>query len=181
LLILDEVQTGVGRTGQFLAAHGAKIRADITTLAKGLAAGLPLGAMLAREEVAQVMIPGTHASTFGGNPFSCAAAQVVVEHVGKEDFLAQVRARGALARRLLEGVCQRVPGCVEVRGQGLLLGLELAKQAEGFVDKARQNGVLANVIGDRVLRVAPPLVITDAELTEGIQALEKTLFETTSK
>jgi len=175
LLILDEVQTGVGRTGHFLACEGEGVTPDIATLAKGLAAGLPLGAMLAREEVAAALVPGTHASTFGGNPLSCAAAEVVVGLTRAPDFLAEVRRLGEVVLAHLERIRARFDFCVEARGKGLLCGLELRGELPGLVDRGRENGVLLNVIGGRVVRVAPPLVITEAELEEGMAGLERAL------
>jgi acetylornithine/succinyldiaminopimelate/putrescine aminotransferase len=177
LLIFDEVQTGVGRTGAFLASEGAGVTPDIATLAKGLAAGLPLGAMLAREEVASALVPGTHASTFGGNPLCCALAQVVVDTVRPPEFQAEVRRKGALVLERLDQMRARFDFCVEARGQGLLCGLEVDRELPGLVDRGRAQGVLLNVIGQRVIRVAPPLVITDDELEEGLAALGRALEE----
>ncbi len=175
LLILDEVQTGIGRTGRFLAAEHEGVVADITTLAKGMAGGLPLGAMLAREQVAQALVPGTHASTFGGNPVCCALGLAVVETVTAPGFMDRVVEQGERIAVRLQRWCERFPVCVEGRGRGLLRGVELSAELPGFVDRAREQGVLSNVIGGRVIRLAPPLTITEAELDEGLDGLERAI------
>ena len=176
LLIFDEVQTGMGRTGTVMAHEHDGVTPDIASLAKGLAGGLPLGAMLATERVAKVLVPGSHASTFGGNPVSCALAEVVVDEVTKDDFINRINVLGDKVQARLQQWCNKYPVCVEARGRGLLRGVELAHELPSFVDQARQRGVLTNVIGGRVIRVAPPLVITEAELDEGLQALEEALI-----
>ena len=176
LLIFDEVQTGMGRTGKVMAHEHEGVTPDIATLAKGIAGGLPLGVMLAKEEVAKVLVPGSHATTFGGNPVSCALAEVVVGEGTKSDFLQKVEALGERIQKRLEQWVQKYPVCVEARGRGLLRGVELAHELPAFVEEARKRGVLTNVIGGRVIRVAPPLVISEAELDEGLKALEEALI-----
>lgn len=176
LLIFDEVQTGVGRTGRFMCYEHEGVTPDIATLAKGLAGGLPLGAMLAKEEIAKVLVPGSHATTFGGNALSCALSQVVVDEIRQPAFLARVTAVGEQLQQRLQGWCDRHELCVEARGRGLLRGVELTHELPTLVNEARGRGVLANVIGGKVLRIAPPLVINDQELDAGLTALEQALI-----
>jgi predicted acetylornithine/succinylornithine family transaminase len=169
LLIFDEVQTGVGRTGSFFAWEQLGTRPDAVTLAKGLANGLPIGALVVSDEHA-AFEPGDHASTFGGNPVTCAAACAVVETVDDE-LLADVRAKGARLVRDLE----RLPATVEVRGSGLLLGLEIDRVASEAIAECLEHGVLVCPAGERVLRLTPPLTITDDELTHAIDVLREVL------
>lgn len=175
LLVLDEVQTGVGRTGHFLACQRDGVVPDILTLAKGLAAGLPLGATLAREEVAAALVPGSHASTFGGNPLCCAMACAVIDEISAPAMLQRIRQLGDLIGARLSEWCRRYPFCVEARGRGLLWGLELSQPLPSLVDQARARGVLTNLIGEKVVRCAPPLVIREDELDAGLSALEAAL------
>jgi len=175
LMILDEIQTGVGRTGHFLAAQGANVQADIVTLAKGIAGGLPLGAMLHSEEISEGLVPGTHASTFGGNPVCCAAASVVCDVVSNEDFLRSVREKGAYLRDGLRRALDGVEIVTEIRGLGLLCGVALNQPANPFVQELFSQGVLTSVAGGTVLRLSPPLVISQSELDEGIDAIASVL------
>jgi acetylornithine/N-succinyldiaminopimelate aminotransferase len=166
LLCLDEVQTGVGRTGSFFAFEQLGVRPDLVTLAKGLANGLPIGALLVADDVAGAFAPGDHGSTFGGNPVSCAAACAVVEAVDDE-LLGSVR---MLGRALVEGA-RRLPGVAEVRGGGLLIALELDRGAADVVDTAREHGLLVLTAGENVVRLAPPLTIGAAEVEEALDVL----------
>jgi predicted acetylornithine/succinylornithine family transaminase len=163
LVCLDEVQTGVGRTGTFFAYEQLELEPDLVTLAKGLANGLPIGALLVADRVAGGLGPGDHGSTFGGNPVACAAACAVVEAID-EELLANVRARGDELRAGLV----RMAGVVEVRGRGLLLGARLDRAAGPVVDAAREHGLLALTAGEDILRLAPPLVVTAEELEEAL-------------
>jgi acetylornithine/N-succinyldiaminopimelate aminotransferase len=173
LLCLDEVQTGIGRTGTFFAFEGLGVRPDLVTLAKGLANGLPIGALLAADGLVDGLGPGDHGSTFGGNPVSCSAANAVVDAID-ESLLANVRARSTE----LTAILATLPGVVEVRGRGLLLGAELDRPAAAVVDACRERGLLVLSAGESTLRLAPPLVVTpedvaDAGATIG-EALEMT-------
>jgi acetylornithine/N-succinyldiaminopimelate aminotransferase len=166
LLVADEVQTGMGRTGTFLASERLGIRPDAVTLAKGLANGLPIGALLVADGAPEGLGPGDHGSTFGGNPVSCAAACAVVEAIDDE-LLANVRARGEeLARALVN-----LPGVLEVRGRGLLLGARLDRPAGKVVDACRERGLLVLSAGPDVLRLTPPLVIGEAEVAEALTVI----------
>jgi acetylornithine aminotransferase/acetylornithine/N-succinyldiaminopimelate aminotransferase len=177
LLLLDEVQTGMGRTGRFFACEHFGIEPDALTLAKGIAGGLPLGALLAREEIALVFTPGTHASTFGGNPVTTAAAAAVVDLLDG-GLLDQARAMGEhLGARLraLSGSSPRVAG---ERGLGLLRAVLLSEDlAPKVVASARDRGLLVNSIGDRVLRLAPPLTVSSAEIDDAARILSEAIAQ----
>ena len=166
LLCVDEVQAGLGRTGTFFAYEQLGIEPDLVTLAKGLANGLPIGALLVRDGVARAIGPGDHGSTFGGNPVACAAACVVVEATD-EELLANVVARGDQLASGLAGVA----GVREVRGRGLLLAGVLDGDAPAVVDACRERGLLVLTAGSDVLRLLPPLVITEAEADEALSII----------
>jgi acetylornithine/N-succinyldiaminopimelate aminotransferase len=176
LLILDEVQTGVGRTGTFLAHEADGVSPDIATVAKGLAGGVPIGAMLCTEEVARGFTPGTHASTFGGNPLACAAALCVLDVLDENRLLDRCREMGEVLRAGLLRVAQKHPDrCLGVRGRGLLLGLVLAGEALPLVDRCRGRGLLVSVVGNTVVRFAPPLIAGKAEIDEALSIMEAAL------
>jgi len=166
LLCIDEVQAGLGRTGTFFAYEQLGIEPDLVTLAKGLANGLPIGALLVRDGVARAIGPGDHGSTFGGNPVACAAACAVVEAID-EELLANVVARGDQLASGLAGVA----GVREVRGRGLLLAGVLDRDAAAVVDACRERGLLVLTAGSDVLRLLPPLVITEAEADEALSII----------
>jgi predicted acetylornithine/succinylornithine family transaminase len=170
LLCIDEVQTGVGRTGTFFAYERLGVAPDLVTLAKGLGNGLPIGALLARDGVTDGFAPGDHGSTFGGNPVASAAACAVVEAVDG-DLLAAVRDRG----EQLTAALARLPGVREVRGAGLLVGAVLDRPAADVVDACRERGLLVLSAGADVLRLAPPLVVTPSEADEALGVLAATL------
>ncbi|HWQ24794.1 MAG TPA: acetylornithine/succinylornithine family transaminase [Gaiellaceae bacterium] len=170
LLCLDEIQTGVGRTGSFFACEQLGVRPDLVTLAKGLANGLPVGALLVADEVAGAFVPGDHGSTFGGNPVACAAACAVVDAVD-DALLAAVREHGAALAAGLAGL----PGVREVRGRGLLLGLRVACPAGAVVSACRERGLLVLAAGEEVVRLAPPLTIEAPEVEEALALLADAL------
>jgi len=170
LLAFDEVQTGVGRTGTFFAFEQLGIRPQLVTLAKGLANGLPIGCLLVADDAAGAFSPGDHGSTFGGNPVACAAALAVVATVD-DALLEQVQTNGA---RLLEGM-RALPHVVEARGMGLLLGAELDQPAQPFVDAALDAGLVCLTSGANVLRLAPPLVVGEAEIDRALETLREVL------
>ncbi|TMM07282.1 MAG: acetylornithine/succinylornithine family transaminase [Actinobacteria bacterium] len=170
VLLLDEVQTGVGRTGTFFAWERLGVRPDAVTLAKGLANGLPIGCLLVGDGAPEGFAPGDHASTFGGNPVTCAAAAAVCDEL-TDDLLARVTETGrALAAGLSELPCVR-----EVRGVGLLLGAELDRPAADVVAQCAERGLLVGTAGENVLRVTPPLVVTAAEVDQALGVLEEVL------
>jgi acetylornithine/N-succinyldiaminopimelate aminotransferase len=172
LLLFDEVQTGYGRTGTFLGGEADGVVPDACSLAKGIAGGFPLGAMLIREELAAALPPGTHASTFGGNALACAAGLAVLDIFDEERVLENVRARGdELGKQCADIVAQHPAQAVEARGRGLLRGIVLAKSVDpaAMLAKVRDQGVLATLAGGNVLRISPALTITAAELEEGMK------------
>jgi predicted acetylornithine/succinylornithine family transaminase len=175
LLILDEVQTGVGRTGTLFAYEQAGIVPDIITLAKGLGNGVPIGAMLARESVAQSFQQGSHGSTFGGNALACAAAVAVMQTLVSEGVLSSCVAMGQRLHEGLASLADRHPSIREVRGMGLLVGVELTEPAAAVVDRCREHGLIVNATGDKVVRFAPPLIVSAAEVDEAVQLFAQAL------
>jgi acetylornithine/N-succinyldiaminopimelate aminotransferase len=172
LLILDEVQTGIGRTGQLFAYQSAGVAPDILAAAKGLGNGFPVAACLATERVAAGMTPGTHGSTFGGNPLAMAVASKVIEIIGDEAFLADVRRKGERLGVGLEALVVECPDVfTEVRGEGLLLGLCCVPPVALVATMARAYGLLSVVAGENVLRLLPPLILSDEEIGEGLARL----------
>ncbi|ROR35027.1 acetylornithine transaminase [Inmirania thermothiophila] len=164
LLMLDEVQTGVGRTGRFCAFQHEGIVPDVVTLAKGLGNGVPIGVCLARGEAAEAFTPGSHGSTFGGNPLACRAALAVLDVLEAEGLPARAAAAGETLRARLAAALEGVPGVVAVRGRGLMLGVELDRPCAALVGEARERGLLINVTAERVVRLLPPLVLDDEAL-----------------
>jgi acetylornithine/N-succinyldiaminopimelate aminotransferase len=178
LLLFDEVQTGCGRTGTYLGAEADGVRADACSLAKGIAGGFPLGAILVREQFSQALPPGTHASTFGGNALACAAGLAVLAIFDEERVLENVQARGQQLAAACARIVQRAPDVgVAVRGRGLLQGIVLASAVDPLrlLGKLREQGVLATLAGGNVLRICPALNITQAELDEGMAGAEAVL------
>ncbi len=171
LLLLDEVQTGMGRTGKLFAHQHFDFEPDAMSLAKGIAGGMPLGALMAREEVAQVFKPGTHASTFGGNPLATAAAGAVMDLL-EEGLLDHVRQMG----EILGARLAKLPHAAGERGMGLLRGLVLdGDLAPKVVAQARELGLLVNAIGERVVRLAPPLTVSETEIGEAAALLHEAI------
>lgn len=172
LTIADEVQTGVGRTGKFLAGDNFGKKADIITLAKGIAGGIPMGACLAGDKCANVLTPGTHGSTFGGNPIACAGGLAVLKKAADEDFLAEVTAKGNYIREKV----LKMPNVKSISGMGLMIGIELdnGKEAKEIVKKALDKGLLLLTAKEKV-RLLPPLTISYEELDKGLTILEELL------
>ena len=173
MLVLDEVQTGVARTGAFYAYEHYGIQPDILATAKGLGGGFPLGACLATEKAARGMVFGTHGSTYGGNPLAMAAGNAVLDAVANEDFITEVHEKGERIRGRLEQFIGNYPDLFElVRGKGLMLGLKMKVETRPFVTHLRDNhGLLTVSAGDNTLRLVPPLVIGDAEIDEFFERL----------
>ena len=167
LLILDEVQTGIGRTGAWFAHQHDGVRPDIMTLAKGLGGGLPIGAVLATGRAASMFGPGSHGSTFGGNPASCAAALAVLDAIASDGLIDRAR---VLHDRLAEGLVARSHGRVtHVRGRGLLLAAVLAQPPAADLERAcRTHGLIVNAVAPDAIRLAPPLVLTDADVADAL-------------
>lgn len=174
LLMFDEVQCGVGRTGTWFAFQHAGILPDVMSLAKGLGSGVPIGACLAAGRAAGVFKPGNHGSTFGGNPLACAAALETLRVIEDDGLLAQAHRIGALIRERLALALQGLPGVVSIRGDGLMVGVELDRPCGDLVGQALAAGLLINVTAERVVRLLPPLIFTEqdvAVLLEGLVPL----------
>ena len=167
LLVFDEVQCGMGRTGKLFAHQRASVEPDIMALAKGLGSGFPIGAILASEKAAAGMTAGTHGSTFGGNPLAMAVGNAVLDVMLADGFLAAVERNGALLRERLEGLVARHPQVFEeVRGYGLMLGLKCRENAGAFVERLRAEGLLTVAAAENVVRIIPPLIIGEPEIEE---------------
>ncbi len=178
LLVLDEVQTGVGRTGKLFAHEWAGITPDVMAIAKGFGGGFPVGAVLATAEAAKGMTPGTHGSTFGGNPLGMAVASTVMDIVSEPDFLEAVRTKTLHLKQGLEGLKDQHAGLVEeVRGAGLLMGLKLKAHVTPaqLVKAANEEKLLLVGAGENCVRVLPPLIATDQDIAEGVLALSRAL------
>lgn len=178
LLIFDEIQTGMGRTGKLFAYQHYGVQPDVMTLAKALGNGLPVGAMLARESVARVFGPGSHASTFGGTPLVTAAAAEVVRIMTEEDVVERAAETGIYFREKLEGLRNRHKCIQEIRGSGLLIGVQLNVPCSDIVDRCLEHGFLINCIQESVLRFAPPLVVNREEIDSLISCLDEILKQT---
>jgi len=176
LLILDEIQTGMGRTGTLWAYEHSRIKPDVMTLAKALANGVPIGATLATDSVASAFTPGSHGSTFGGNPLATAVGVTVFATL-LEDKLAERAARmGKLLREGLETLRAKYPKAIkEVRGRGLLVGMDMVPPVGDLVNACRDRGLLALTAGDNALRLAPALIVTEKEIGEGCAIIDKAL------
>ena len=178
LLIFDEIQCGIGRTGSFFAYEGFGVKPDIVTLAKGLAGGVPIGAVITTEEVASALHPGDHGTTFGGNPLACAAANVVLDTVAAPAFLQNVARLGDYFTAELKKLAAKYPGLIkEVRGKGLMLGAELTRDDIGrdIVNDVLANGAIINCTAGNVLRFVPPLIITEADIDAVLACVDKAL------
>lgn len=180
LLILDEIQTGMARTGRLWAYEHAGVEPDIMTLAKALANGVPIGATLVREDVASVLGPGTHGSTFGGTPFVTSVALATLTTILDEKIPERVARVGHDVLQALEAMAGRRSAVRAVRGKGLLVGIELDRAAGPVVDACREAGLLVLTAGERVLRLAPPLVIAEADVERGLGILEAALARVTA-
>jgi acetylornithine/N-succinyldiaminopimelate aminotransferase len=171
LMMIDEVQSGIGRTGKWLAHQWADILPDVVVLAKGLGGGVPIGAIAARGPAAGVLGPGSHGTTFGGSPLVCAAGLATLGALESEKLLENAVIVGAHLKAGLENALKGTPGVLEVRGQGLMLGVELEKPCGVLVGRALEAGLLINVTRDRVIRMLPPLLINKAEADEIVKIL----------
>jgi acetylornithine/N-succinyldiaminopimelate aminotransferase len=175
LLMLDEVQVGMGRTGTLFAYEQEGIRPDVVTLAKAIGGGLPLGAMLTTEAIAASLDAGAHGSTFGGNPLTCAAGVAVVEALRHDGVLENCRIVGERLREGLLALAKQMPMIRDVRGRGLILGIELDRPGRPFVAAALERGLVVNCTAENVIRLLPPLTLSAAEADEGLAILEGVL------
>jgi len=177
LMILDEVQTGNGRTGALFAYQHTAAVPDLVTTAKGLGNGIPIGACLARGDAARVFAPGNHGSTFGGNPLACAAALAVLETLESDNLLERAR---LLGERILDGLRSGLAGnnaVSDIRGKGLMVGVELTEPCGHLVGRALEQGLLLNVTRDNVVRLLPPLILTDAEADDLVARVTRVINE----
>jgi acetylornithine/N-succinyldiaminopimelate aminotransferase len=175
LLLLDEVQTGIGRTGKLFAWQHANVKPDIMTLAKALGGGLPIGAMIARSEIAQSLTPGSHGSTFGGNPVSCAAALAVLDALEQDGALENARSVGGYILERLRTFAKGCPRIAEVRGLGMMIGIVLHGEAKSAAEACLRERLLVNATAENVLRLLPPLTLTRDEADAGLKIIERAL------
>ena len=173
LLIFDEVQTGMGRTGKWFAHQHWSVQPDIVTLAKALAGGIACGGLIARPEVAQMLKPGTHAATFGGNPVACAAALATIETIEQEGLLARATEIESLFRHRIEAIMPFCPWVTEIRAIGTMIGIQLAVEGAPVVKACLERGLLVNCTHGTVIRLLPSLTLTDEELFQGCAILEE--------
>ncbi len=171
LLMLDEVQCGIARTGKWFAYQHASILPDVMTLAKGLGSGVPIGACLTAGKAAGVFGPGNHGSTFGGNPLACTAGLTTLNVIEQDHLLAHADRLGRFMQHAFATQLSGVTGVVEIRGQGLMLGIELAKPCGDLVKQALAQGLLINVTADNVIRLLPPLIMSQAEAQQLVDGL----------
>ncbi|MDD5960260.1 MAG: acetylornithine transaminase [Methanobrevibacter wolinii] len=177
LLIIDEVQTGVGRCGSFFAHDLFGIKPDIVSLAKGLGGGVPIGATLATEEVASAFVPGDHGSTFGGNPLAAAAADAAIDVIDEKNLSQNAKEMGVYLKDKLNTLKDKYDFVSDVRGLGLLVGIELTMEGGSIVDKMREKGVLINCTAGNVLRIAPALIITKEDIDVMVEKLDEVFSE----
>lgn len=175
LLIIDEVQTGIGRTGTLYSYQHIGLDPDIFTLAKGLGNGLPIGAMVGKSELSSAFGPGSHGSTFGGNKVVLAAAKEVLTTVKQTGFLEEVKAKSEYFRDLLEAKCANLASVTSIRGEGFLIGIEVACSADSVVSNLREHGLLILTAGSNVLRILPPLTVSYDEINQAVSLLATAL------
>ncbi len=175
LLIFDEVQTGIGRTGALFAYQRYGVEPDIMSLAKGLGGGMPVAATVASDEVFGGWSYGSHASTFGGNPMACTAANTVLEVIERDELCENARERGAELVEQLEGLVDSHDVLREVRGRGLMVGVECRQGASAIVDCCREEGLLINTAGSQTLRFVPPLIVSSSDIAEAMPRLQRAL------
>ena len=172
LLIMDEVQAGMGRTGKWFAHQWAGITPDVMTLAKGLGSGVPVGAVVAHNAAAKVLTAGIHGSTFGGNPLAMRAGVETIRIMEEDGLLAHTTAIGQYLKSKLQSELGSIDGVVDVRGQGLMIGVELAKPCGQLIGQAAEAGLLISVTADTVIRIVPPLILSEAEADEIVAKLK---------
>lgn len=176
LLIFDEIQTGVGRTGKWFAYMHSGVKPDVLTFAKGIGGGFPMGGFAVEEKLAHVFKPGDHGSTFGGNPLACAAAYACLTAIKAENLVDKAAVQGTYFKGELEKLQQKYPDKVkEVRGRGLILGMELCKEGKAVVESCLQEHVIVNCTAGNVIRLVPPLIVTKEEIDIVVAALDKAL------
>ena len=179
VMILDEVQTGMGRTGKYFGYQHYDVAPDVITLAKAMAGGVAMGGIVAEAKLSEAMVPGTHASTFGGNPLACAAAVATVEAIDEEGLLENARVVGEHAQAELRKLAERFPVILEVRGVGLMIGVELKEPGTEIVIECMRRGLLINCTHDTVVRIMPPMTATRDEIDETVAILAGVLADKT--
>jgi acetylornithine/N-succinyldiaminopimelate aminotransferase len=177
LMILDEVQTGMGRTGHWFGYQHYEIVPDVITLAKSLGGGVAIGAMMARPEIAKSLVPGTHASTFGGNSLACAAGIAVIKAIEEENLLDNTRKMGQYTRDKLQQLKEKYPIIDHIRGKGLMLGIQLTTPGGGIVNRCLEKGLRINCTQDTVLRFMPSMTVTQDEIDRAVAILDAVLAE----
>ncbi|EIJ81873.1 acetylornithine aminotransferase [Bacillus methanolicus PB1] len=175
LLIIDEIQTGIGRTGKPFAFQHFGLKPDIVTVAKGLGSGLPIGAVIGNKELEPAFGPGSHGSTFGGNPVSVAASIATMKTIFQEEFLKNVTEKGKYLTTKLKTVLGKSPVISEIRGMGLMIGIEIKAEVQPLLTEMRKNGLIALPAGNNVLRLLPPLTVTADEIDEAVAKIEETI------
>jgi acetylornithine/succinyldiaminopimelate/putrescine aminotransferase len=175
LLIFDEVQCGIGRTGKFFAHQNFGVKPDILTLAKSLAGGFPIGAMVASDEVAEGFGPGDHASTFGGSHLACSTALAVVNHILQNNIMEHNAKMGAYLMGKFEELKEKYSFIKEVRGMGLMIGIQLEADGNWVLDQCQKEGLIINCVGGNVLRLLPPYIITKEEANLAVGILDSVL------
>lgn len=180
LMMLDEIQTGIGRTGKFLAFQHNGITPDVCTLAKALGNGVPIGACMARGKAANILTTGAHGSTFGGNPLACSAALAVLSTLDEEQLIEKVEAKGQAIKSGLLGILEGNPQLVDIRQKGLMLGIELDRPCAGLVASALEQGLLINVTNEKTIRLLPPLIINDNQIGMLVATLSALIKEFTN-
>jgi acetylornithine/N-succinyldiaminopimelate aminotransferase len=176
LMILDEVQVGMGRTGTLFAYENSGIKPDILTLAKALGNGFPVGAMMATEDIAASFVPGTHASTFGGNPLAMSAAFATLETILKDGILENCRRMGSYFLKRLESLKQKHSPIKAVRGKGLIIAVELQGSGDGIVNICLKKGLLINCTNGNVLRFVPPLILSEGDIDKAVEILDEAII-----
>jgi acetylornithine/N-succinyldiaminopimelate aminotransferase len=172
LLILDEVQSGYGRTGKLFAHEWSNVTPDIMAVAKGIGGGFPLGACLSTKKIAKAMVPGTHGSTYGGNPLACAIGNAVLDRILEPEFLPHVEEMSIYLNHSLHQLQQKFPKLIkQVRGKGLMVGLKIDPPIADFITRLREHHLLAVAAGDNVLRLLPPLIVTKSDIDEAIKII----------
>jgi acetylornithine/succinyldiaminopimelate/putrescine aminotransferase len=180
LLIADEIQCGLGRSGRYFAYQKFSSRPDVVLVAKPLAAGLPLGAVITTEAVAQRISPGLHGTTFGGGPLACATSLEFLNIIEDENLLENIRARGAELREGLSALAAKFPFIREIRGEGLMIGVQLSVDGAPYVAEAMRRSLLINCTHDSTLRFLPPFLVTRVQVRQFLRLLEK-IFVTTPR
>jgi len=175
LFIVDEVQTGIGRTGKCFGYEHYAVEPDIITLAKGLGSGFPIGAMIGKKELIQSFSPGSHGSTFGGNPLAVSSANATLNTIFNEDFLHSVSEKGKYLKEKLDERLKENPLVEDIRGKGLMLGIELKAEVQNVLAEMRKNGFLALPAGPKVIRLLPPLTVTYEEIDEAVQFIDQAI------